>query len=200
MYQLQQAFASHSSGVRNSQLKVVGFGGAGGSGGAGGFGAEQGTGILASRGVHVHMFVAQHDVWFMLISQVVTALLQFLAQDATFEHHPCARYLFRWTHARTRRTKHTHSKVGSPAQLTPSLSPRNAQRRYMRARLCVCACMHACSLGVYACACMFVWVSASDCVGASMDAPCSLYAYSRSRFRLGWNSRGWALSDRGAPR
>ena len=198
MYQLQQAFASHSSGVRNSQLKVVGFGGAGGSGGAGGFGAEQGTGILASRGVHVHMFVAQHDVWFMLISQVVTALLQFLAQDATFEHHPCARYLFRWTHARTRRTKHTHSKVGSPAQ--PSFSPRNAQRRYMRARLCVCACMHACSLGVYACACMFVWVSASDCAGASMDAPCSLYAYSRSRFRLGWNSRGWALSDRGAPR
>jgi hypothetical protein len=155
VYQLQQAFASHSSGVRNSQLKVSGFGGAGGSGGAGGFGAEQGTGILASRGVHVHMFVAQHDVWFMLISQVVTALLQFLAQDATFEHHPCTAYLFRWTRERTRRTKHTQSKVGSPAQLTPSLSPRNAQRRYMRARLCVCACMHACSLGVYVCSCGF---------------------------------------------
>ena len=108
MYQLQQAFASHSSGVRNSQLKVLGFGGAGGSGGSGGFGAVQGTGILESRGVHVHIFVAQHAVWFMLISQVVIPLLQFLAQDATFEHHPCARYLLRCC---ARRTKHTHSKM-----------------------------------------------------------------------------------------
>ena len=48
-----------------------------------------GTGSFESSGVHVHMFVAQHCVWFMLIWQVVTDLVQFLAHDATFEHHPC---------------------------------------------------------------------------------------------------------------
>jgi len=84
VHQLQHPLASHSSADFISQSN---FGG--GPGGFGGAGGTQGAGgSLESLSAHMHMLDEQHAVWFGFLSQVDTDFEQFLAHDATFEHHP----------------------------------------------------------------------------------------------------------------
>lgn len=87
VHQLQHPLASHSSADFISQLNFGG--GPGGIGGVGGGGGTQGAGgSFESFCAHMHMLDEQHAVWFIFLSQVVTDFEQFLAHDATLEHHP----------------------------------------------------------------------------------------------------------------